>query len=42
MNDERNERGRTLRVGVFVLVGLAAFLAVMLVLSVARFRKRLD
>jgi phospholipid/cholesterol/gamma-HCH transport system substrate-binding protein len=33
MNDERNERGRTLRVGVFVLVGLAAFLAMIYALG---------
>jgi phospholipid/cholesterol/gamma-HCH transport system substrate-binding protein len=33
MNDERTERGRTLRVGLFVLVGLAAFLAMIYALG---------
>jgi phospholipid/cholesterol/gamma-HCH transport system substrate-binding protein len=33
MNDERIERGRTLRVGVFVLIGLAAFLGMIYALG---------
>lgn len=33
MNDERGERGRTLRVGVFVLIGLAAFLGMIYALG---------
>jgi len=33
MNDEGNERGRTLRVGVFVLIGLAAFLGMIYALG---------
>jgi phospholipid/cholesterol/gamma-HCH transport system substrate-binding protein len=33
MNDERMERGRTLRVGVFVLIGIAAFLAMIYALG---------
>jgi phospholipid/cholesterol/gamma-HCH transport system substrate-binding protein len=33
MSDERIERGRTLRVGVFVLIGLAAFLAMIYALG---------
>jgi phospholipid/cholesterol/gamma-HCH transport system substrate-binding protein len=33
MTDERSERGRTLRVGVFVLIGLAAFLGMIYALG---------
>jgi hypothetical protein len=33
MTDERIERGRTLRVGVFVLIGLAAFLGMIYALG---------